>query len=363
MFTALDYEYMSHALRLAERGLFTTSPNPRVGCVIVNGGKVVGTGWHERAGEAHAEINALREAGGLAKGAAVYVTLEPCSHYGRTPPCIEALIRAGICKVIMAMSDPNPRVNGQGREKLQKAGIEVQTGLLENEAQQLNVGFVTRMKHGRPWVRTKIAASLDGRTALKNGKSQWITGESARQDGHRWRARSCAVLTGINSVKMDDPLLTVRHIETSRQPIRVVVDSDLEIPLQAKLLKNADATWIFTAQTDRKKIHRLEETGAHIVVLPDLAGKVDLKAMLANLAGLGINELLVEAGSVLSGALVAAGLTDEIIFYFAPSLLGNSAQAMLALPEISDLSEKYNLQVIDIRKIGMDIRLIARFIK
>lgn len=354
---------MSHALRLAERGLFTTSPNPRVGCVIVNGGKVVGTGWHERAGGAHAETHALQEAGDLARGATVYVTLEPCSHHGRTPPCVNALIQAKVCKVVMAMDDPNPHVNGQGKERLQKAGIEIQTGLLADQAERLNIGFVTRMRHDRPWVRTKIAASFDGRTALKNGKSQWITSEPARQDGHKWRARSCAILTGISSVRKDDPQLTVRYITVSRQPMRIVVDSNLETPLQAKLLQNADTTWIFTAQTSKEKIHRLEDTGAHIVVLPDLAGKVDLKAMMVKLAELGINELLVEAGPVLNGALVTAGLVDEIIFYFAPSLLGNSAQAMLALPEIGDLSEKYDLQISDIRKIGMDVRLIARFMK
>lgn len=363
MFTALDYEYMSHALRLAEKGLFTTSPNPRVGCVIVNGGKVVGTGWHERVGEPHAEIYALQEAGDLARGATVYVTLEPCSHHGRTPPCVDALIRAGVCKVVMAMDDPNPHVNGQGRERLQKAGIEIQTGLLADEAKQLNIGFVSRMRHGRPWVRTKIATSLDGRTALKNGKSQWITSESARQDGHKWRARSCAILTGISSVRKDDPQLTVRYIETSRQPIRIVVDSNLEIPLQAKLLQNADTTWIYTVQTNKEKIHRLEDIGAHIVVLPDSVGKVDLKAMMVKLAEAGINELLVEAGPVLNGALVTAGLVDEIVFYFAPSLLGNSAQAMVAMPEITDLSEKYDLQMTDIRKIGIDIRLMAKFMK
>lgn len=363
MFTALDYEYMSHALRLAEKGLFTTSPNPRVGCVIVNGGKVVGTGWHERVGEPHAEIYALQEAGDLARGATVYVTLEPCSHHGRTPPCVDALIRAGVCKVVTAMDDPNPHVNGQGKERLQKAGIETQTGLLADEAKQLNIGFVSRMRHGRPWVRTKIATSLDGRTALKNGKSQWITSESARQDGHKWRARSCAILTGISSVRKDDPQLTVRYIETSRQPIRIVVDSNLEIPLQAKLLQNADTTWIYTVQTNKEKIHRLEDIGAHIVVLPDSVGKVDLKAMMVKLAEAGINELLVEAGPVLNGALVTAGLVDEIVFYFAPSLLGNSAQAMVAMPEITDLSEKYDLQMTDIRKIGVDIRLMAKFMK
>jgi diaminohydroxyphosphoribosylaminopyrimidine deaminase/5-amino-6-(5-phosphoribosylamino)uracil reductase len=351
---------MSHALQLAEKGLFTTSPNPHVGCVIVNNGKVVGTGWHARAGEAHAEINALQDAGSLARGATVYVTLEPCSHHGRTPPCVEALIRAGVRKVIIAMDDPNPCINGQGKHRLQVAGIEVQTGLLADEAGKLNIGFITRMRYDRPWVRSKIASSLDGRVALKNGKSQWITAEPARRDGHQWRARSCAVLTGIGSIRQDDPQLTVRHIKTTRQPIRIAVDSNLEISLRSKLLQNAHTTWIFVAQADRNKTHQLEEMGVQVFVLPDSAGKVDLKAMMMKLAELGINELLIEAGPVLNGALLAAGLMDEIIFYFAPNLLGNSAQAMLALPEITDLSAKYNLQITDIRKVGIDIRMVAR---
>jgi len=361
VFTAADHEFMSYALRLAEKGLFTTSPNPRVGCVVVNNGRIVGKGWHIRMGEPHAEIYALQEAGVSAKGATVYVTLEPCNHHGRTPPCVDALIQAQVKKVIMAMGDPNPHVNGQGGDRLRKAGIEIQTGLLADEAQQLNIGFITRMHHGYPWVRTKIATSLDGRIALKNGKSQWITDEPARRDGHKWRARSCAVLTGISSVKQDDPQLTVRYIETSRQPVRIVADSGLEIPLQAKLLQNPETTWIFTAQADSEKMRQLEGMGARVISLPDMTGKVDLKAMLTELGKSGVNELLVEAGPVLNGALAAAGLVDEFIFYFAPSLLGNSAQAMLALPELADLSEKYNLQVTDFRKIGLDIRLIARF--
>jgi len=363
VFAASDYVYMAHALRLAEKGLFTTSPNPRVGCVIVNNGKVVGTGWHMRAGEPHAEINALRMAGSLARGATVYVTLEPCSHYGRTPPCVEALIQAEVSKVIMAMEDPNPSVNGQGKERLQAAGIAIQTGLLADEAVQLNIGFITRMRDSKPWVRTKIAASLDGRTALKNGKSQWITSESARQDGHRWRARSCAILTGIGSVRQDDPQLTVRYVETSRQPVRIVIDSNLEISPQAKLLQNADPVWIFTAQTDERKMHHLKDIGAHVFVLPDPVGRVDLKAVMTKLAESGVSELLVEAGPVLNGALVTAGLIDEIVFYFAPNLLGSSAQAMMVLPEIADLSEKYNLQIADVRKIGVDMRVMAKFIK
>lgn len=363
MFTALDYAHMSHALQLAEKGLFTTTPNPRVGCVIVNNGKVVGTGWHERAGEPHAEINALRAAGNLAKGAVVYVTLEPCSHHGRTPPCVDALIQAEVSKIIIAMEDPNPHVYGQGKERLRMAGIVVQTGLLADEAAQLNIGFITRMRDGKPWVRTKIAASLDGRTALKNGMSQWITSEPARRDGHRWRARSCAILTGIGSVKQDNPQLTVRYIETSRQPVRVVIDSNLEISPQTRLLQDAGITWIFAAQHNREKELHLENKGAHIFILPDQFGRVDLKAMIAKLAELGVNELLVEAGPVLNGALVAAGLIDEIIFYFAPNLLGNSAQVMMKLPEIMDLTEKYNLRITDMRRIGVDIRIKAEFIR
>ncbi len=363
MFTALDYAHMSHALQLAEKGLFTTTPNPRVGCVIVNNGKVVGTGWHERAGEPHAEINALRAAGNLAKGAVVYVTLEPCSHHGRTPPCVDALIQAEVSKIIIAMEDPNPHVNGQGKERLRMAGIVVQTGLLADEAAQLNIGFITRMRDGKPWVRTKIAASLDGRTALKNGMSQWITSEPARRDGHRWRARSCAILTGIGSVKQDNPQLTVRYIETSRQPVRVVIDSNLEISPQTRLLQNVGITWIFAAQYNREKELHLENKGAHVFILPNQVGRVDLKAMIAKLAELGVNELLVEAGPVLNGALAAAGLIDEIIFYFAPNLLGNSAQAIMKLPEIMDLTEKYNLRITDMRRIGVDIRIKAEFIR
>jgi diaminohydroxyphosphoribosylaminopyrimidine deaminase / 5-amino-6-(5-phosphoribosylamino)uracil reductase len=357
----MDYVHMSHALRLAEKGLYTTSPNPRVGCVIVNGDHIVGTGWHVRAGEPHAEIHALQVAGEHARGASVYVTLEPCSHYGRTPPCVEALIRAGVARVIMAMSDPNPNVNGQGGRLLQQAGIAVQTGLLAVEAETLNIGFATRMRHGRPWVRMKIAASLDGKTALNNGESQWITSEAARRDGHTWRARSCAVLTGIGSVKSDDPQLTVRHIETTRQPVRVVVDSRLEIPLQARLLQGNALTWIFTAQTNAEKIHLLENAGAQVFVIPNNAGRVDLTALMAKLAKLEINEVLVEAGSALNGALVMDNLADEIILYLAPSLLGDSAQGMLAIPELSSLSGKYNLQLQDVRKIGVDLRIIGRF--
>lgn len=362
VFSQSDYIHMSHALRLAEKGLYTTTPNPRVGCVIVNNDQVVGTGWHARTGESHAEIHALQMAGKLAQGASVYVTLEPCSHHGRTPPCVEALIRAGVARVVVAMRDPNPRVNGQGRELLRQAGISVQVGLLAAESEALNIGFVSRMRRNRPWVRVKIAASLDGRTALKNGDSQWITGEAARRDGHKWRARSCAVLTGIGSVKSDDPQLTVRHVDTDRQPVRVLVDSRLEMPLQAKLLQTAGTTWIFTATADEEKIQLVENAGARVFNLPDSTGKVDLGRMLTQLARLEINELLVEAGPALSGAMVLAGWVDELICYLAPSLLGNPAQGMLEFPEFTSLSEKLNLQLQDVRKIGQDVRLLARIV-
>lgn len=354
---------MAEALRLAEQGLYTTTPNPRVGCVIVQNDNVVGRGWHAKAGEPHAEIYALRDAGAQAKGATVYVTLEPCSHFGRTPPCATALIEAGVSRVIIAMEDPNPAIDGGGISQLQQAGMVVQTGLLAAEAEALNIGFVTRMRKGRPWVRTKIAASLDGRTALKNGQSQWITGEAARRDGHRWRARSCAVLTGIGSVRDDDPLLTVRHVETSRQPLRVVVDSRLAIPLSAKLLQEAERTWIFTAQPDTGKQHQLAATGARVTVLPEKnGGRVDLAAMLKELGKAGINELLVESGAVLNGAFIAAGLVDEMILYLAPTLLGDTAHGMLAVPELTTLADKYSMQLQDVRKVGQDIRLLTHFL-
>jgi diaminohydroxyphosphoribosylaminopyrimidine deaminase/5-amino-6-(5-phosphoribosylamino)uracil reductase len=253
MFSSTDYGYMAQALRLAEKGLYGTSPNPRVGCVLVRNGQVVGSGWHERAGQPHAEVHALAAAGATARGATAYLTLEPCSHHGRTPPCAEALIKAGIAKLVAAMQDPNPLVSGRGCSLLEEAGITVQTGLMEAEARALNIGFLTRMTRGRPWVRMKIAASLDGKTALNNGASQWITSEHARRDAHRLRARSCAVMTGIGTVLADDPQLTVRHIQTSRQPLSVVVDSRLEIPVDAGLLRGAGEL-IFTATASEGKI-------------------------------------------------------------------------------------------------------------
>jgi diaminohydroxyphosphoribosylaminopyrimidine deaminase/5-amino-6-(5-phosphoribosylamino)uracil reductase len=360
MFSAADHEHMAHALGLAQHGLFTTTPNPRVGCVIVREGAVVGEGWHERAGGAHAEVRALEHAGAAARGATVYVTLEPCSHTGRTPPCTDALIAAGVARVMAAMQDPDPRVSGRGLAQLRAAGIDVQCGLLENEARELNVGFVARLCRGRSWMRLKIAASLDGKTALSNGNSQWITGPEARRDGHRLRARACAVLTGIGTVLEDDPQLTVREVQTPRQPLRVIVDSRLEIPLTAKVLQGSGGVLVATASELSPKTRELTERGAEVVVMPNRSGKVDLSELMRELARRGLNEVHVEAGHKLNGSLLLEGLADELVIYLAPHLLGDAARGMFNLPEISDLAHRRELQVTDLRMIGADVRVTAR---
>lgn len=360
MFSATDHGYMAQALRLAEKGLYGTSPNPRVGCVLVRDGKAVGSGWHKRAGEPHAEINALAVAGAAARGATAYLTLEPCSHHGRTPPCAEALIKAGVARLVAAMKDPNPLVSGRGCALMEEAGITVQTGLMEAEARELNIGFITRMAEGRPWVRMKIAASLDGKTALNNSVSQWITSEHARRDVHRLRARSCVVMTGIGTVLADDPQLTVRHIKTSRQPLSAVVDSRLEIPVDASLLRGAGEL-IFTATASEGKILALHDMGARTIVLPDENESVDLAGMMRRLADFEINEVLVEAGCRLNGALINAGLVDELVIYLAPYLLGDRARGMFRLAELTDLAEKRPVKIRDLRMVGPDMRVTARF--
>lgn len=353
---------MARALELARRGMYTVTPNPRVGCVIVHnsatGGEVVGEGWHARAGAPHAEVHAIREAGARARGATVYVTLEPCAHQGRTPPCCEALIAAGVSRVITAMEDPNPLVAGKGFAMLRSANIAVESGLLADEACELNIGFVSRMTRGRPWVRLKVAASLDGKTALLNGQSQWITGEQARRDGHIWRAQACAILTGIGTVKQDNPQLTVREVDTTRQPVRVVVDSRLETPLDAKVL--GKGTLIAAAASRVSPMRALQEKGAEILVLPNAAYKVELADLLLELARRGINEVHVEAGFKLNGSLLKEGLVDELLIYLAPSLLGDAAQGMFQLPELKTLSEQRRLNIVDVRQIGADIRILAR---
>jgi diaminohydroxyphosphoribosylaminopyrimidine deaminase/5-amino-6-(5-phosphoribosylamino)uracil reductase len=359
---AIDSQYMAQALHLAERGLFTTMPNPRVACVLVKDGTVIGEGWHDRAGELHAEPLALRAAGAESRGATVYVTLEPCSHFGRTPPCADALIAAGVTRVVVAMQDPNPLVSGQGIAKLRAAGIEVEWGLMEAEARALNIGFVQRMTLGLPWVRSKIAASLDGRTALANGVSQWITGEDARRDVHAWRARSCAVLTGIDTVLKDNAQLSVRHIPTTRQPLRVVLDSHLRIPPGAKIFQDGQVLLV-TATPDAEKIAALEHTGTKVVVLADESGRVDLHATLRYLASIGCNEVLVEAGSTLNGALLKAGLVDELVLYFAPQLLGDMARGMAQLGELDELDQRVELTWQDVRQVGKDLRILAKVSK
>jgi len=359
-FTAVDHGMMARALQLAERGLWTTSPNPHVGCVLVRDGEIVGEGWHEKAGEAHAEVNALRAAGDKARGATAYVTLEPCSHHGRTPPCAEALIAAGVCRVVAAMCDPNPLVAGRGIALLQAAGIEAACGLLECEARELNIGFVSRMTRGRPWLRLKAAASLDGKTALNNGVSQWITGPEARRDGHRWRARACAILTGIGTVRDDDPQLNVRDLDTPRQPLRVVVDSKLETPLTARVLQGGPVL-IAGAVDDAAKSAALRDAGAEVLILPNAAGKVELRGLLEELGRRGINEVHAEAGFKLNGSLMREGLVDELLLYLAPCLIGHDASGLFNLPELTNLSDKRLLQIRDLRQIGEDIRLIARF--
>ena len=360
MFSAADYGFMAQALRLAERGLYSTTPNPRVGCVIVREDVVVGEGWHRKAGEAHAEIHALQSAGSAARGATAYVTLEPCSHHGRTSPCAEALIEAGVSRVVAAMQDPNPLVSGRGLSMLVTAGIAADCGVLEADARELNVGFISRMTRGRPWVRMKLAASLDGKTALHNGASQWITGPPARQDGHRWRARACAILSGIGTVRNDDPQFNVRGVQTLRQPLKVIVDSHLGISPEAKLLKSGNAL-IVTTTEDAGRSDALRKQGADILNLPAGGGRVDLSSLMAELGRRGVNELHVEGGFRLNGALLAAGLVDELLLYFAPCLVGDAARGMFDLPALESLEGQRRLTIRDMRMVGADVRVIARF--
>jgi diaminohydroxyphosphoribosylaminopyrimidine deaminase / 5-amino-6-(5-phosphoribosylamino)uracil reductase len=357
-----DTDGMALALEWAARGMYITAPNPRIGCVIVRDGAVIGAGHTQPAGQAHAEIQALRDAearGNDVRGATAYVTLEPCSHHGRTPPCSDALVRAGLGRVVAAMADPNPLVAGQGLAKLEAAGIAVTSGVLAEAAYELNIGFFSRMRRGRPWGRLKSAASLDGTTALHSGESQWITGPEARADGHAWRARACAILTGIGTVKADDPQLNVRAVETPRQPRRIIVDSKLEISLEAKVLAGAPA-WIVAASADPEKEAALRAAGHEVILLPNAAGKVDLPALMQELGRREINELHVEAGSKLNGSLLREGCVDELLVYLAPCLVGEG-QGMFALPALQRLDQKQQLVFHEIRQVGADVRILARF--
>jgi diaminohydroxyphosphoribosylaminopyrimidine deaminase/5-amino-6-(5-phosphoribosylamino)uracil reductase len=358
MIAAMDREMMTRALALAERGLYTTAPNPRVGCVIARDGLVLGEGWHERAGEAHAEVRALEDArnrGGDVRGATAYVTLEPCNHHGRTPPCTEALLAAGIQRVVAAMSDPDPVAAG-GADRLRAAGVTVEMGVLEDAARELNVGWLHRLSHGRPWIRVKVAASLDGRTALENGASRWITGDEARADGHRWRARACAILTGIGTVRQDDPQLTVRAIATPRQPIKIVIDRHGDLPRTARVLEGG-AVIVVTGTAPVASL----PGNVQVLSLPDRDGRIDLRAMAMALGSREINELHVEAGAKLNGALLAAGIVDELLLYVAPCLLGDPARGMFAFPApLQRLDERVSLKLRSIDAVGSDWRIVAR---
>ncbi len=353
-------EPMRQALTLAAQGLFTTAPNPRVGCVIVKDGAIIGAGHTQPVGGNHAEVQALNDArakGHDVRGATVYVTLEPCSHTGNTPPCADALIQAGVARVVAAIEDPNPLVAGKGLARLRAAGINVACGMLADEAREMNIGFLSRMERGRPWVRMKIAASLDGKTALMNGQSQWITSAAARDDGHAWRARVCAVLTGIGTVQKDDPQLTVRAVVTPRQPRRIVVDSKLAINEKARMLEGG--AWVFAADADEQKAAALREAGTEVIRMPNREGKVDLDAMMRELGKRMINELHVEAGAVLNGALLRAGLVDELLVYTAPCVLGD-ARGMFTLPTLHTLEQKFTLRFHDVAQVGDDLRIVAR---
>ena len=399
MFSIANHTYMSRALQLAERGLYSTQPNPRVGCVIVKDGKIIGEGAHLKAGEAHAEIFALRQAGAQAKGATAYITLEPCSHTGRTPPCSQAIIDAGIVKVLVAMQDPNPLVAGSGLAHLLAHNIEVVSGLMQAQAEALNPGFISRMTRGRPYLRSKIAASLDGKTALNNGVSQWITSEPARLDVQHWRARSCAILTGIGTVLADNPSMTVRRMAirrmteiemieremiesemtvrastntpsplmgegwgegaTIRQPLKVIVDSQLQTPINAKILQGSNVLIAF-ANDPHNKSAQLLTAGAELLCIPNEQNKVCLKTLLSHLAACDINEVLCEAGESLNGALLAQNLIDELLIYYAPKLMGSTAKGMFDVPALTAMKQAIDLQILDMRQIGVDIRLCAK---
>ena len=358
-FSAEDHALMARALALASRGRDTATPNPNVGCVIAKAGRVIGEGWHARAGEPHAEAMALAACDESPDGATAYVTLEPCNHHGRTPPCVEALAAARVARVVAALEDPNPLMKGKGLARLREAGIRVETGLLEAQAREAHLGFLARMSRGRPWMRIKSAASLDGRIALANGESRWITGEAARRDVHAMRARSCAMLTGVGTVIRDDPELTVRHVACARQPRRVVVDSRLDMPTTAKIL-SGEPPLVLTVSGDRDRRKALEARGAEVVVVPAVGAKTDLAAVARLLAQREYNEVTVETGTRLNGSLLQAGVVDEVVMYLAPMFLGESAQGLFALPELANLGEALRPRVVDVRAVGQDLRITAR---
>ena len=357
---APDRRHMMRALELARRGLYSTDPNPRVGCVIAHGERVVGEGWHRYAGEPHAEIHALAAAGGGAAGATAYVTLEPCRHTGRTGPCTRALIEARVARVVAAMRDPNPRVAGRGFAELAAAGVEVETGLLEAEAGRLNRGFVSRYERGRPWVRCKLAATLDGRTATATGESQWITGEAARADVHRLRARAGAVLTGIGTLLADDPRLDARVEDAGclAPPMRVIADSRLRTPPTARVFSAPGRVLVATSR-DASSAPALRDAGAEVVSIPDAGGRVALGDLMTALAERGVNEVHTECGPTLAGALLESGLVDEVMVYLAPTLLGDAARGMFTLPGVAAMRDRIGLEITGVERVGADLRIDA----
>ncbi len=352
---------MGRAFQLARRGLFNTDPNPRVGCVLVKDNKTAGEGWHQRAGEPHAEINALHDAGkAQARGATAYVTLEPCCHQGKTPPCVEALIEAGVSRVVAAMQDPNPQVAGQGLQALADAGIQVDSGLLQSQAESLNPGFVKRMRYGRPYVRSKLAMSVDGRTALASGESKWITSSAARADVQRLRARSSAIMTGVGTVLADDPSLTVRMEGVDNNPLRVVLDTHLSLPADAKMLGLPGRTLVMTGKDSESSKEELQKAGAEVVTVATRNNSVDPVAVLDYLGQIEMNEVLLEMGATLSGAMLREGLIDEFVIYMAPTLMGHEARPLFRLPGVETMDKKIELEIDDVRAIGRDWRITAK---
>lgn len=371
-FSTADHQFMSMAIALAEKGLYSTDPNPRVGCVLVKGDNIVGQGWHEVAGGPHAEINALKAAGEQARGATAYVTLEPCSHHGKTPPCAEALIQAGVSRVVAAMKDPNPLVAGKGLKLLSDAGIQVESGLMQAQAEALNPGFIMRMKKARPFVRCKLAMGLDGRTAMASGESKWITGEAARADVQRLRARSSAIVTGIGTVLADDPSMNVRAWpegfpadqldKDQHQPLRVVLDPHLSMPRDARMLSLPGETLIVTACEPCTAWEIMEDAGAKVISLPKGPDAIDLKALLRKLGSLEVNEILLETGATLSGAMLSAGLIDELVVYMAPLIMGSQARGLFNLPGLEQMEQRIDLNISDVRAVGRDWRFTANVV-
>ncbi|AMO58313.1 hypothetical protein GZ77_21535 [Endozoicomonas montiporae] len=368
MASASDHQNMSRAIELARKGRYTTRPNPSVGCVIVQGDQVVGEGYHERAGEPHAEVHALAMAGSQAKGATAYVTLEPCSHFGRTPPCAEALIKAGVAEVVVGMQDPNPQVAGRGIRMLEEKGVVTRVGVMEAEVRTLNPGFIKRMQTGRPYVRAKLAMSLDGRTAMASGESQWITGPQARSEVQSLRALSGAIVTGVGSILHDNSSLTLRENELNlpeaealvqNQPLRVVLDSSLRTPVDAKVITGPGQVMIFcSVQADKARKRALEEAGAEVLMLDSHDGRINLEQMLEILITKDINDVLLETGATLAGAMMEQGLVDELVVFMAPVLMGSSARPLMDMP-FATMAEKLNLNITDIRAVGNDWKITA----